>query len=242
MNSARRLGAAGLALAASWLAAAQVEAAMIVAARGPSAAKYPVGRKLEADAQIALAAGDMVTLLDDRGTRILRGPGNFPVAQVGGGTRQSVFQSLVRDRATVRVRTGSVRNGPNGEPPRSPNLWYVDVSRPGIYCIADTANLRLWRPSMTEETTLTVREGRTSKAIAFAKGEMVAPWDVAALPVKPGSAYELVGGDGRSLGKLSFKLIGPVPQSAEATATLLIDQGCTEQLDLLATTLQLPES
>lgn len=240
MNSARPFGAVALTLAL--LAAAQAEAATIVAARGPSAGKYPVGRKIEADAQVVLAAGDTVTLLDERGTRILRGPGTFPLAQTGGGTRQSVFQALVRDRTTVRVRTGSVRNGPNGEPPRSPNLWYVDVSRPGTYCIADTANLRLWRPSMTDETTLTVREGRASKAIAFAKGEMVAPWDVAALPVKPGSTYELVGGDGKNLGKLSFKLIGPVPQSPEATATLLIDQGCTEQLDLLATTLQLPES
>lgn len=242
MNSVRRLGAAGLALAAAWLASAPVEAATVVAARGPSAAKYPVGRKLEADGQVALAAGDTVTLLDERGTRILRGPGTFPVAQAGGGSRQSVFQALVRDRTTVRVRTGSVRNGPNGEPPRSPNLWYVDISRPGTYCIADTANLRLWRPSMGEAMTLTLKDAKASKAVTFAKGEMIAAWDIAALPIKPGAAYEMRGSDDKSLGKLGFKLVGPVPQGAEATAALLIEQGCTEQLDLLASTLQLPES
>lgn len=240
MNLAKTLGLAGLGLAATLAFAAQAQAATIVASRGPSASKFPVGRKLASDAKITLVDGDMVTLLDERGTRVLAKPGTFTVGQSSSDSRQSVFVALVQDRATVRVRTGSVRNGPNGEPPRSPNLWYVDVSRPGTYCLSDPAHLRLWRPAMGEAATLTIKGPKGSGQVIFGKDDMVAPWDTSVVPVVAGADYALFG-NGEAMGKFSFKLIDAVPQDMEATAALLIDKGCSEQLDLLTSTLRLPE-
>lgn len=240
MSLRKIAGVAGAAFIASLLAAAAAHAATVVASRGPSAAQYPVGKKLEAGTRLALASGDTVTLLDGRGTRVLTGPGTFSAAQTSEATRQSVFTALVRDRTSVRVRTGSVRNGPNGEPPRSPNLWYVDVSRPGRYCLADPANVRLWRPMPGEAAVITVKAGQASQQVSFAREDLVAPWDSVAIPVKSGVSYELLGADGVSMGTASFETLASSGGTMEDLAARLIEKGCTIQLDLLAATVQLP--
>ncbi len=239
MSLVRCLCAGGLLLATLLALVAPARAATVVASRGPSAAQYPVGRKLDAGAQLNLSAGDTVTLLDNRGTRVLSGPGNFPVVQSTASSRQSVFAALVRDRTSVRVRTGSVRNGPNGEPPRSPNLWYVDVSRPGTYCLADADNVRLWRPAPGTDAVITVKSPTSSGNVSFGKDDLVAPWDAGAGAVSPGTTYELSDADGKPLGWLSFELVGE-ETTMEGLAAKLIEKKCTVQLDLLASSLQLP--
>jgi hypothetical protein len=241
MNLHNPLAAARLALGVALLMAVPAQAATVVASRGPSAGKYPVGAKVEGSARLTLAQGDMVTLLDERGTRILNGPGTFTLAQNSGATRQSVFTALVQDRTSTRVRTGSVRAGPNGEPPRAPNLWYVDVTRPGTYCVTGLDNIRLWRPAMGTASTITIKRDSANNTITFGQDDMVAPWDATAFPVKTGSAYEMVGTDGKSMGSFEFKLVSAAPQGMEAMAALLIGEGCARQLDLLSSTLVLPE-
>ncbi len=240
MSLVRCLCASSLVLATSLALVAPARAATVVASRGPSAAQYPVGRKLDAGAQLNLAAGDTVTLLDNRGTRVLSGPGNFPVVQAAASNRQSVFAALVRDRTSVRVRTGSVRNGPNGEPPRSPNLWYVDVSRPGAYCLADPDNVRLWRPAPGTNAEIAVKGPGGSGKVSFGKDDLVAPWDAAAGAISPGTTYELSDGEGKPLGWISFELVGGDTSTMEGLAAKLIEKKCTVQLDLLASSLQLP--
>jgi hypothetical protein len=241
MNSVRPLGVVPVALGAILLIAGPAQAATVVASRGPSATKFPIGTKLAAGARLVLVQGDMVTLLDEKGTRVLNGPGNFNLSQSNSDSRQSVFAALVQDRTSVRVRTGSVRAGPNGEPPRAPNLWYVDVTRPGTYCVTALENVRLWRPAMGTASTITVKHDAASNTITFGKDDMVAPWDNASFPVKTGASYELVGTDGRSMGNFDFKLVQTAPEVMEDLAGLLIGAGCTRQLDLLSSSVMLPE-
>src|SRR6185369_4761891 len=105
-------GAAALALAIP----AAAEAAIVVASSGPSAATYPVGRKLDDAGTITLRAGDTLTVLDGKGTRVLRGAGNFPVAAAAGTPAKSAtFAVLTMQRSAQRVRTGAVRTGVGAE-------------------------------------------------------------------------------------------------------------------------------
>ena len=63
--------------------------AIVVRSTGPSAAQYPQGKKLAANASVSLKPGDKVTVIDKAGSRVLSGPGNFTLngaVQRGGGS------------------------------------------------------------------------------------------------------------------------------------------------------------
>ena len=130
-------GAAALALAIP----AAAEAAIVVASSGPSAATYPVGRKLDDAGTITLRAGDTLTVLDGKGTRVLRGAGTFPVAAAAGTPAKSAtFAVLTMQRSAQRVRTGAVRTGVGAEAPASRSA-----------CGASTPRLpppTRWRPQL----------------------------------------------------------------------------------------------
>ena len=112
-------------------------AGIVVASSGPSARQYPVGKKIDDGAAITLQTGDSVTVLDQRGTRVLRGPGTMALGKGASPATSSVFAALTRQRSTARVRTGAVRNGPGSGPVRSPNLWYVDLAASGPVCVVE---------------------------------------------------------------------------------------------------------
>ena len=139
------LVAAGLSLG---LASSAWADALVVRASGPSAKLYPAGRKLADGGSVTLKAGDVVTLLDAKGTRTLRGPGSFGVTAASAAPASNVALAALLDTKRVRrARTGAVR-GTLGEAPatpKRPNLWLVDVAQPGALCFADPAAVRLWR-------------------------------------------------------------------------------------------------
>ena len=74
----RRLGLRLIVIGATFcgLATAASAELRVIARAGPSAAQYPVGRRLPDNHRFALQRGDRVTLLRSGGGRvILRGPG-----------------------------------------------------------------------------------------------------------------------------------------------------------------------
>src|SRR5687767_8423130 len=85
--------AAAAALAAAGVAHAQ---GVVVRSTGPSAAQYPQGKRLPANAKVTLRSGDRLTVLDKAGTRVLSGPGSF-----------TLDSSVARDRGAAS-RVGSV--------------------------------------------------------------------------------------------------------------------------------------
>jgi hypothetical protein len=211
-------------------------AAIVVAASGPSAGEYAVGRKLEATARVTLRQGDTLTVLDEKGTRVLRGPGTFPLSQASAPARTAVFAALTRQRAAGRVRTGAVRDPTVGLTVRSPNLWYVDVARPGKQCIVDPANVRLWRAAADKPAQLRVA-GATEATVDFAAGAMVAP---VAVPVTDGTGLVIRDVGGSELGRFEFAVLPTQPDDPESLAEALIARGCTAQLELLASSLAPP--
>ena len=223
----------GLALAGAAVAGA-VQAGVVVSASGPSAGQFPAGKKLDDNSSITLRDGDTVTVLTGGGTRVIKGAGVHRVSAAG-ESKRSTFAVLTRQRSASRVRTGAVRGtGPvAGAVERSPNLWYVDVSRAGTMCVASPDAVRLWRPGGDSAATYVLASGGKSVEIAFAESARDVAWDSAAMPVTEGTRYSIAGPDGGSTNEINFVMLDSVPEEPEDLAARLIEKGCTNQLELL---------
>jgi len=238
----RSLVMLGVAVGATLTAASPAMAeTIVVRASGPTAGLYAPGKKLVEGASVKLKAGDVLTILDGRGTRTLRGPGMFGTGASATGGGGASIASFIGTRTTSRARTGAVRSGVmEGVAPRSPNLWYVDVSQTSTVCVPDPANVRLWRPDNSSAGTLTIT-GKGGKATAdFATGGALASWPVT-LPVTDGASYTL---SGAGIGKPVTITMSVLPAGAdglEGTASTLIARKCNAQLDLLIETVALPD-
>ncbi|WP_054106352.1 hypothetical protein [Novosphingobium sp. AAP83] len=225
----------GLMLAGS--AAAQ---SVVVRSTGPSAATYPQGKKLPANASVALRAGDHVTVLDKSGTRVLSGPGTFALngavnRDAAGGT---ALAAMMTRGGGARTRTGAVRGAtaaPVVTAPTGPeNVWHIDVSKGGTYCVADPATLVLWRPAKTEEGTgkLLSQDGSTADVI-WRAGSALKVWPSATVPVVDGQSYSFSNAVGAPV-KIRTMLLASVPEDEIEVAAAMAEKGCTAQLDLLA--------
>lgn len=243
MKSAKRMVALAFAAAACALVPGAASAGVVVSASGPSAGEFPAGRKIADSERIVLRAGDSLTVLDGGGTRVLRGAGTFTLSQQGGPSRRSTFAVLTERRSAQRVRTGAVRGEDAGGNLAPPNLWYVDISQPGRTCLADTERVRLWRGSAEGATQFTLRGSEGGgKTVRFSDGEIMAPWDLVALPVAEGAEYRVTAEDGSNAGSLSFVVLTNVADEPEDLATQLIENGCARQLELLASAMMVAES
>lgn len=211
-------------------------AAIVVASSGPSAAQFPAGKKIDDASRITLQKGDSVTVLDQRGTKVLRGPGRVAVSQPGRPLPNPAYAVLTRKDAAGRARTGAVRTGDDGKP-LSPSLWLVDVAVPGTRCVTGPENVRLWRADSKAAARYRIGGAGT---IAFAAGAATADWDGARAPVSDGARYTLTQEGGTTIGTITFAVIPNPPADAEDLALALIDESCTAQLELLTKTLAIP--
>lgn len=213
-------------------------AGVVVSASGPSAASFPVGKKISDNERIVLRAGDTLTVLDGDGTRVLRGAGTFTLDQRAGASRRGTFAVLTEQRSAQRMRTGAVRNAAEEGPRHSPNLWYVDVGQRGTVCLTGDQRVRLWRDTQEGDATYTLTAANRERVtVTFADGEMLAPWDTSVLPVSDGATYTLAGPGGAKSGELRIAVLAEVPADPESLAEQLIARGCTQQLELLSTAL-----
>jgi hypothetical protein len=224
---------------------AQAES-IVVRASGPSAKTLTPGKKLSDNVSITLAAGDVVTLLDGRGTRTLRGPGTFgSTASLAGTDTRNRLDDLFKTRTERRARTGAVR-GTIPEPgsvPRSPNIWYVDISQASIACVPDPVNVKIWRPSVNEAAEVTVTSttgGGPSAKVHFDAGQSVAWWPEN-LPVNEGARYALNWPGLTRPVQIGFSLMAQGSEGLESMAAALISRKCDAQLDLLVETVALPD-
>ncbi|MCP5397521.1 MAG: hypothetical protein H6918_12495 [Sphingomonadaceae bacterium] len=235
-----RMKAIALAGAAFGLGlAGAAQAGVVVASSGPSASQYPKGKKLDDNDRIVLKDGDSVTILDAKGTRVLTGPGTRVVGTRGAPNRTK-FAMLTRQRSATRARTGAIR-GTEGALTNS-NLWYVDTSISGTMCLADPSLVRLWRPTKEGVATysITAPSGGTVNVL-FDDGDTDAPWDTQLLPLSEDVEYTIRGPGGVPESKVSFALLESPPTEPEGLAAVLIEKGCTSQLDLLASAMAMPE-
>ena len=235
----KRMTALALAALAAMAVPGAALAGVVVSASGPSAGQYPVGKKIGNSDRIVLRAGDSLTVLDEKGTRVLRGAGTYTLGQQAGPSRRSTFAVLTEQRSAQRVRTGAVRGEASGAVLSPTNIWYVDISKPGRTCLASTDRVRLWRGSAEGDASYTVRGGNGGQTIEFSDGEVLAAWDLVALPVTAGTDYRVSGPDGD--GTISFVVLPAVPEEPEDLAAELIANGCTRQLEILSSAMMVDE-
>jgi hypothetical protein len=215
--------AAGAALLASTSAAAAV---LVVRSSGPSSGAYPPGKALPDTHKLNLKASDVVVLLDSRGTRTLQGPGSFSVAA---GASPAVGAIRSAGTNARRVRLGAVR----GTNTRS--VWQADLDQSGNVCIANPADLGLYRGNSSGEATVTLTDSASGKKadVHFAAGQSISSWP-ADLPAASGAKIGVTG-----LGSpttLTLKVLSPLPSGLEGMAQSLIRANCQAQLDVLIDT------
>jgi hypothetical protein len=207
-------------VAALAISSASVATVLVVRAQGPSAKVYPPGKALPETAKIELQPGDSVMLLNTNGAKMLRGPGTFAVASSGEGLAAA---------ANRRARFSAMRSS---EVPLNPSPWNLDITQSGKLCVANPANLTLWRPTKDDEMKLTIRGGGGEQTIDWPAGKDTVAWP-AALPVTSGSEYELSQPDGGDMARVTFVTLSSPPKDNVSTAQSLIANGCNNQLDVL---------
>ena len=216
------LVAASAALLVSTTSAAAV---LVVRSSGPSAAAYPPGKALPDNHVLKLKASDTIVLLDARGTRTLQGPGEFGVS--ASSAPAAATQTAASN--TRRVRLGAVRGA------GSRSVWQADLGRSGNVCVANPADLGLWRPDSSGEAKAVLTETASGKSaeVAFAAGQSIASWP-STLPAASGTRIAVTG-----LGSptnITLKVLSPMPTGLEAMAQGLIRANCEAQLDVLIDT------
>nr|WP_254306119.1 adenylate/guanylate cyclase domain-containing protein [Sphingopyxis sp. BSNA05] len=216
---------------------------MVVRSTGPSASSYPAGKKMGNDAKITLKAQDKVTILTQSGTRVLSGPGTYSLAQGSSSTSTAStrLSSFINNRGSRRARTGAVRGDSSAAvvTPNNPNLWFLDVTKGGKFCVTNPKGLVVWRPDYTGSATASIVEPTSGNVteIAWRKGNPLKAWPKDVLPVADGASYRLLGSNVPQSVEVSFVVLEKEPADLDETAAVLIEKGCSGQLDLLVETL-----
>ena len=207
---------------------------LVVRSIGPSAGAYKPGRKLANTAPIALKTGDQITLLDNKGTRTLKGPGSFTAASSGSAAPSSSLASLAGGSSTRRARTGAVRDVRALAETVRPNIWMVDAAAPGTVCVPAADGVVIWRKDAeTVGTTTITGPAGAAGNVEWIKGQSMQPWP-ATLPVAPGARYTLKGTGAAAAGTtLTFALVPNPPSDLSGLGSTLIASGCQAQLDML---------
>jgi hypothetical protein len=233
------LAIAGSALALSTAALAD---AIVVRSTGPSAATYPVGRRIAPAERVVLRAGDRVVLVGEGATRTLSGPGDFPVraAQQARQNRSATLDRWISTTGGGISRTGAVRGAGDG-PAAAPNLWVVNIEQGGNFCVTDMANVTLWRADMSQDALLTVQDVASpanTSPLAFVTGQNFRAWPTATMPISEGKTYRISGSGMAAPIEVRFTALASAPTGAEATAAALAEKGCTGQLAQLGSRLE----
>ncbi len=107
------------------------------------------------------------------------------------------------------------------------------MSRSGNVCLADSAQVILWRPPAAADATLQVIPATgAGQPVAWPAGRLVQRWPQQ-LPIADGAEYSLKWADSGEPTRLRFKTLAAVGEDPTALAKALIDNGCQAQLDLL---------
>lgn len=212
---------------------------IVVKSSGPSAKLYSPGKSIPDNSKVSLKQGDSLTILDGRGTRVLKGPGVF--STTASTVNSNSIGALLKNTGTRQVRTGATR-GVGETVQRPPNVWLIDSTRSGTVCVAGTEAVSLWGPSHDDAVTMTLTRISDGKSVpvAWRPGQTVKAWPTADMPISDGAQYRITADGSANPVTLRFAALGPNPQGLESTASAMITAGCNGQLDLLIELVAVP--
>jgi hypothetical protein len=209
----------GAAVAIAFASTAGVANVVVVKSLGPSSKAYPPGKTLPESTKITLIGGDVVTVIGPSSAETLRGPGNFDAKQVA-----------LASAAGQRGRFGALRAV---DVAHNPSIWDIDASAGGKVCVAEKSPLQLWRADSETPITVQIRSADGDfQSLSWAAGKALAPWPTA-LPIKSGAQYSVEWPDGGDSSKLDVVTVADPPQDLVGAAQVLLENGCSKQLDLL---------
>lgn len=195
---------------------------VVTGTAGPSARRFPVGRRVQGDARVTLRARDVITVLGPGGFLTLRGPGRFTLeaAMTAGGGRRI---------ALARPQSG----GPSPPPPMRPEPppVLVDIGTDANICLTPGAQVAL-RRAEDADIFLRIEGARGQGAIMdWPRGGGMRPWPDN-LPLTDGARYTLRASETAPPHIVTFRAIA-AGEDPVATAEALIANGCQAQLDTL---------
>jgi hypothetical protein len=210
---------------------------LVIKSGGPSASAYPPGKKLTLDTKMALKTGDIVTVIDSKGTRTLRGPGTFSASGAAATptTGRASLAALVATR-NGRVARGGVVRGDTGQSSgggRSPTLWAVNIAGGPSACVPNTTSVTLWRADgmLPQAVTLTNTATGVSAIARFSGNQQATAWPMGVLPVIDGATYMIKGAVNKTI---TIHQVKPNMDDVSSVAAGLIDHKCLEQIDILS--------
>ena len=241
------LAAAAL-VASTALAGSACAQAVVVRATGPSMAKFPKGKKLAAGVSVSLQDGDVLTVLDRVGTRVIKGRGSY-----------AIDSQVLRDRGMVNVltrtlsnprtiRAGAVRGGIPAGPATSPipmapkSVWLADIDKGGKVCVPQGSGLYLWRGTNSAQrlSWLSEAEGGAMVRLQFPPQTSGISWPNGSLPLVAGRNYR-INGDSAGEPTVEFEVVSlapdAIPDNAAELGSLLLANGCAVQFEMLADSL-----
>lgn len=228
--------ALAVALGSAPSAASMAEArSVVVRSTGPSAQQHRPGQVLPDPLFLRLDAGDVVTILDEQGTRELRGPVVIDEASqpTSPTPRKISWQSVLG--AKLRARAAGTR-GKDEAPPLMPaatkqsDLWAIDPQVAGNWCAIDLAGLTFWRAETGAPGAISLRSDDKGATVEWGAGQPTVGWPRDIVP-QGGARYTLALADGQPR-SLTLARVSP-PTTLEALANELADNGCYHQLGIL---------
>jgi len=212
-------------------AAAQV---LVMNAQGPSSGVYRAGALLPVNKAIVLKTGDHVTLLDGPATRQFDGPGSF-LPRGPSIKSTAILIDIIVNHLPPPTRPGAARSvGASLAAPLAPpaNIWQIDISWPGDFCVAAGQPVELWRRDTDASTMVITRMSDNAKrTFAWPAGAASLAWP-ADLPLADGEAYLVWTSDGMDAGVI-WRSIDLPSGDWTAFARQLQQKGCFAQLDTL---------
>jgi hypothetical protein len=221
-----------LALLSADVAVASAKA-IVIKSSGPSAKAFAPGKSVADNSTVTLKAGDIVTLLDGQGTRVLKGPGTFSTT-VNTQTSSNIA-TVLKNTGTRQVRTGAVRGAVSEAAVRPTNVWLVDTTKSATVCVADTSAVSFWNPTDEKGGSITLTRVSDGKSVPveLRPMQLVKAWPTSELPISDGVQYRVSRAGVETPVTLKFATIGANPQGVESTISGFVRAGCNGQLDLL---------
>lgn len=227
------------------LASAASAGPLIIRATGPSAAQFRPGTRL-GEAPVPLIKGDLVVVLDARGTRRFTGPGLLDTRAASKPAEDRIdFSDIAQPDGTraVIAATRQLNRAapadsalPDAVPVPDERIWAITPGSSGPHCVIAGQPVTITRAAAAKPATLDLtRMDGGKRALAFAAGQTTqivpAAWFTQAGPYRLALAGKTQ--------RVTVKLLPPAnasdPMAAlEMMAQGLASAGCHRQFALLA--------
>ncbi len=222
--------------------------AVLVSAQGPNASKYVVGSVFPDTRELDLRNGDVLTVLDAKGMRTLRGPFKGRINAISSTKVAPIsLHDVLIASDEKRWRVAAVRQMSNDTTAavteesrkRTPidNLWRLELGYHGDWCFqsGDDVNLARKDAGLGDELHV-IDETGIARSTRWRAGEASVPWPGEEPPID-GRTYTIsTTASASSLVTIHFldRSVDEVPEMAH----YFLDHNCFAQLDFLGSAVE----